>query len=173
MAFESDVPLDDLVDPGPSRPGLPPSIVVVRRGEGPPPLAEGSTPAEWPSIQRRHDCFHLQFHDLAVFTIDPAVAEIRWWPLGNAPPGWLPHLLLDHVCPRFVGLAGKLVLHACAAAPGGDGVGIVGASGAGKSTMAVALLRRGLRVLSDDALVLEFDGEEPKVLSTHRALRLW
>lgn len=65
---------------------------------------------------------------------------------------------------RLLGLAfgvllhqrGLLPLHATVVSIGGLGVGFVGHSGAGKSTMAAYLMRRGHRLLIDDVSALSF-----------------
>lgn len=50
---------------------------------------------------------------------------------------------------------GRLVLHATAVAIGGRALAILGEKGAGKSTLAAALTRRGHRLLSDDVVAIE------------------
>src|SRR6185369_17221085 len=50
---------------------------------------------------------------------------------------------------------GRLVLHATAVAIGGRALAILGEKGAGKSTLAAALTRRGYRLLSDDIVAIE------------------
>ena len=50
---------------------------------------------------------------------------------------------------------GLLVLHATAIAIGGRALAILGEKGAGKSTLAAALTRRGHRLLSDDVVAIE------------------
>ncbi len=58
------------------------------------------------------------------------------------------------IAPLILGVMGATIgmlpLHSACAVRGGDGLLIAGASGAGKSTMAVALAKAGLDLLSDD-----------------------
>lgn len=54
--------------------------------------------------------------------------------------------------------AEPLILQASAVAIGGRAVMIEGASGAGKSSLALALIDRGAQLIGDDGLVLEREG---------------
>lgn len=63
-------------------------------------------------------------------------------------------------------------LHGCAVDVGGRAVVMLGAPGAGKSTAAAALLRRGCRVLTDDIAAIELDGA-PRVHSGYSHVRLF
>jgi hypothetical protein len=56
-------------------------------------------------------------------------------------------------------LQGTLLLHGCAIDVGGEGVLVLGDSGAGKSTTAAAFVRQGLALLSDDVAALEPAGD--------------
>jgi hypothetical protein len=69
---------------------------------------------------------------------------------------------------------GRIVLHASAVQVGGSAVLFCGKSGAGKSTMAAALNKRGYAHVTDDVCCIEFDAEgRPMVLSDGRMLKLW
>ena len=66
------------------------------------------------------------------------------------------------------------VLHASAVVGPGGAVVVAGRSGAGKSTTAVELARRGHPILSDDKTVVQFDADgTPMVLSGYPTTRLW
>lgn len=54
--------------------------------------------------------------------------------------------------------SGRFGLHACALERGGAGLLLVGASGSGKTTTSLSLIRRGWRYLSDDAVLLRRSG---------------
>src|SRR6478752_10213357 len=81
-------------------------------------------------------------------------ARIACLPRDAGDPSWR-RFLLDTVL-WWTALANGLhVLHAGAVEPGGGGVvGILSASGGGKSTLTGELLARGARLFSDDVLVL-------------------
>lgn len=74
-------------------------------------------------------------------------AEVHW-----------ERYLTAQVLPLAAVMAGIEVLHAAAVVVDGRAVGIVGASGAGKSTTARALVEHGAELLTDDVLGLTRDG---------------
>ena len=69
-------------------------------------------------------------------------------------------------------LRGALPLHASAIRIGSDAVAIAGAAGAGKSTLAAALLRRGHRLVTDDICPVLGAEKLPLVLPTFPTLKL-
>jgi hypothetical protein len=88
----------------------------------------------------------------------------------------------EHVAPLVLGVAmglilhqrGRLVLHASAVALPPGGVAFVGWKGAGKSTMAGALVARGHSIIADDALPLDPDVDGPPMAWPGPApLKLW
>ncbi len=69
---------------------------------------------------------------------------------------------------------GRIVLHASAVQVGGSAVLFCGKSGAGKSTIAAVLNKRGYALVTDDVCCIDFDTEgRPVVLSDGRMLKLW
>ncbi|HEX8622890.1 MAG TPA: hypothetical protein VF718_13065 [Allosphingosinicella sp.] len=71
--------------------------------------------------------------------------------------------LLGVVCAVLLASAGTPLLHGAAMAFDGEAIGILGASGQGKSTLAAGLLKGGGRLLSEDLLVISKRGEEFEV----------
>jgi len=67
---------------------------------------------------------------------------------------------------------GRLVLHATAVAIGDRALAILGEKGAGKSTLAAALTRRGHRLLSDDVVVIEERDGRPVALAGTATLKI-
>jgi hypothetical protein len=65
-------------------------------------------------------------------------------------------ILAAQALPLAATLRGFEVLHAAGVVLGGEAVLLAGPPGAGKSSLAAALLRRGGRLLSDDAVALEW-----------------
>jgi hypothetical protein len=69
---------------------------------------------------------------------------------------------------------GALPLHGSALALGDEAILILGASGAGKSTTSAALMKRGLRLLSDDIAVIKLEeNERPMVYAGIPQQNLW
>ena len=74
--------------------------------------------------------------------------------LGSAVQRLLQEVTVDHV--QAATAAGHLVVHAAAVARGQSALLIPGASGAGKTTLTVELIRRhGFHLISDEAVVLD------------------
>jgi hypothetical protein len=71
--------------------------------------------------------------------------------------------LIGQVLPLAAVLQALELFHAAAVAIDGRAVGLVGASTAGKSSVAVQLVLRGAELLADDALALEADGDRLEV----------
>jgi hypothetical protein len=92
------------------------------------------------------------------FLISADARSIRCDPAQRDEPSWL-RFLLDTVL-WWTALANGLhVLHAGAVEIDGGVVGVLSASGGGKSTLAGALLLGGATLVSDDVLVLEAGDE--------------
>jgi hypothetical protein len=67
-------------------------------------------------------------------------------------------LLVPAVWSVFLAMRGQETLHACAVERGGQALAILGASGSGKSTAGMALLDRDWRLVTDDLLALDANG---------------
>jgi hypothetical protein len=85
--------------------------------------------------------------------------RLRGAPGGGGMDAW-QRLLVAQVLPFVAVLHGLEVLHASAVATGSGAVAFSGSSGSGKTSLALAMQRRGAMLLADDVLVLERDGEE-------------
>jgi hypothetical protein len=73
--------------------------------------------------------------------------------------GW-QRLLVAQVLPFAAALQGLEVLHAGAVVVEGEAVALTGASGSGKTSLTLALQRRGAELLADDVLAVERAEEE-------------
>lgn len=108
------------------------------------------------------------------FTLDEAGSHVEvGLPDGIDPECVLP-ALLGPVMGVVLRLRGTVCLHASAVVIDGLAVGLVGVSGAGKSTTAAALALRGHPVLTDDVLALDEHGALGfSVRPAYPRLRLW
>lgn len=79
----------------------------------------------------------------------------------------LPLHLLTHVVVHQLRLRGSYTLHAAAVSRGRGALVVVGDSGTGKSTLALALARQGWGLLSDDSVLLSAG---PEVLALRRGV---
>jgi hypothetical protein len=78
------------------------------------------------------------------------------------------------VWPLVLSGRGDFVLHASAVVlPDGSAIALAGAAGVGKSSLAVALARRGSRLLSDDCLLVERTGGCFHAIPSYPGVRLW
>lgn len=118
----------------------------------------------------------MVYDDGVAFTMDAAGTQVE----VGLPDGFddLPSLLpalLGPVLGVVLRLRGTVCLHASAVVIGGRAVGLVGVSGAGKSTTAAALALRGHPVLTDDVLALDDHGAAGgfAVRPAYPRLRLW
>jgi len=111
----------------------------------------------WKAAGSRY--LRLAYFDGTQFWLDREGREV-WatWP-GNLALEDTATYLLGPVLGILLRLRGVTCLHASAVAFGENAVAFVGSEGAGKSTTAAALARRGHAVLSDDVVALaERDG---------------
>jgi hypothetical protein len=143
---------------------------------------------------------HVAIHTRNVDTVAPASSTALWNPIRTGwryctasaqfditDGGWritvghlhdvneaeLERLLVDHVLPRALVVSGHTMLHATAIELDGCGVAFVGASGAGKSTMAMSFVGAGSRLLADDALMIERHEHRAHIIATQHIGRLW
>lgn len=124
-------------------------------------LTEGGEPALhiWKAADDSY--LRLAYSDGTQFWIDrPRQNVWTTWP-GNLSSENTISYLLGPVLGLLLRLRGITCLHASAVAFGGWSVVFVGPEGAGKSTTAAALARRGHPVLSDDIVALSMRSRAP------------
>jgi hypothetical protein len=115
----------------------------------------------------------LEYSDGAEFWLDPDGTQV--WSV------WPESLTIEDTATYFLGpvlglvlrLRGVTCLHASAIAFDGRAAAFVGAEGAGKSTTAAALARKGFVVVSDDIVALEERGGGFLVKPAYPYLCLW
>jgi hypothetical protein len=124
-------------------------------------LTEGGEPALhiWKAVDDSY--FRLAYSDGTQFWIDRGRQTV-WttWPEDLSRENTISYLL-GPVLGLLLRLRGITCLHASAVAFGGWSVVFVGSEGAGKSTTAAALARRGHAVLSDDIVALSMRPRVP------------
>lgn len=98
--------------------------------------------------------------------------EVEVHPVPGLPAPTLRHLILDQVLPRIAFHLGGCVLHAGGAVLEGRAVVVLGASGAGKSSLVAACLQAGAQVLGDDTLLLDVASPETVVRTWYPGLRI-
>jgi hypothetical protein len=108
--------------------------------------------------------FHIESHPESGFLIwgpaygahvlAPDGSRLRCHPEGLPDPAW-QRLLISQVLPFAALLHGLEVFHASAVVLDGEVVALLGPSRSGKSSLALALCRRGAGFMADDVLALE------------------
>lgn len=92
------------------------------------------------------------------FLVTANGSRVLWRRLAEVPDEVLFTYLLNQVLSECLVARGVEPFHASGIVVDGAAIAILGDSGYGKSTLAAALMGRGCRLLSDDALVLKFSG---------------
>jgi HPr Serine kinase C-terminal domain len=115
----------------------------------------------------------LEYADGTKFWLD-RIGRAVWaiWPDTSSREDTATYLL-GPVLGFLLRLRGVTCLHASAVAIGNTAVALVGAEGAGKSTTAAALARRGHAVVSDDIVALEERHGDYFVFPAYPYLSLW
>jgi hypothetical protein len=116
----------------------------------------------------------MEYSDGAQFWLDRRGTRV--WAIWNQPllPEDVATYVLGPVFGLLMRLRGMVCLHASSVACDGDcAIALVGSEGAGKSTTAAALARRGHAVVSDDIVALVEAGNRFLVLPAYPYLSLW
>jgi hypothetical protein len=124
------------------------------------------------SFARTADGYCLRFHRGGDFQIVPLTHTIACIAPPEVADRTIRHLLLNQVVP-LLATRRRLVLHASAIRRPAGVTGLVGPGGAGKSTLAAALCRRGARLVTDDALMLSRQRDGFTAIPTYGEIRLW
>jgi hypothetical protein len=121
-------------------------------------------------LERTPDRFRLSFDDTGTFDVARDGSSIAWLPAPNAKAAVVRADVLGRVLAVALHAAGDLCLHASAAAIGGRAVAFVEPRGYGKSTLTMALVAAGARLVADDTLRLTVN--RPHVALAVPSLRL-
>jgi hypothetical protein len=163
---------------GPAIPGLIVADRVQPMPEVPDPLAPGVEAC----YDARGDLFayclagngtlRVDLPDLASFSYDRGASHVR----ATAHRPLSPEFILDtyHHCvlPLILPALGTEVLHASAIVGAAGVAAFCGTSGTGKSTIAIALARRGYPIWADDAVAVDTAEPEPRAIPLPFTVRL-
>lgn len=114
----------------------------------------------------------VELPDLASFSYERGASHVRAIPHRPLSPAFILDTYHHCVLPLILPALGTEVLHASAVV-GAEGVAaFCGVSGTGKSTIAVALARRGYAIWADDAVAVETAEPEPTAIPLPFTVRL-
>lgn len=163
---------------GPAIPGLIVADRVQPLSELPDPLALG--------VEVCHDArgdllaycragngaLRVDVPDLASFSYERGASHVRAMPHRPLSPGFILDTYHHCVLPLILPALGTEVLHASAVAGIAGVTALCGASETGKSTIAVALARRGYAIWADDAVAVDTAAAEPAAIPLPFTVRL-
>jgi hypothetical protein len=124
------------------------------------------------AIVRDPSGYVARFPLLCEFRISADLRAIDVQASPSADPELLAALLLGNVLAFMLGVAGETVLHASAVEAGGKAIAILGAPGAGKSTLAAHLCLAGARLVTDDTMRIGLDDSSAHCFQGTHRLRL-
>jgi hypothetical protein len=178
IALDSDITLPEL----PVIDEKMPVISVTRRAEKGLNDDQVTWFHHWPdksgeiSISGGHleEKYLLRFPGLVDFVVYLENRSIVYIPEDGIPESTIRHLLLDQVIPRVLCQMGNLVLHASAIRlRDGTGIGFLGDSGWGKSTLAASFTGKGAKLITDDCLLLDFSKSGLTGIANYYGARLY
>ncbi len=110
--------------------------------------------------------------DLASFSYERGAANVRAIPYRPLSPAFILDTYHHCVLPLILPALGTEVLHASAVLGAAGVAAFCGPSGTGKSTLAVALARRGYGMWADDAVAVDTAEPEPAAVPLPFTVRL-
>ena len=128
--------------------------------------------SRWASFAHHNDQLLVHFARTASFAIDERRRVVAWHPRGRAGTNAIRPVVLNQLIPLLLG-AERLVVHASAVHTAHGAVVFAGAPGMGKSTIAAALAIRGWPLISDDAVIVDQQGDVPRAVLSQPESRLW
>ncbi len=166
----SALPIPELI-PWPRSDERPPDI-VVEEGPVPEALDRSVTPGRYLMVDPAAGTILLRIADRMRFLVRDGHRVTVDRMGGEEPDSWRLFFLgtvLGFLCHQ----RGVFPLHAATVQVDDRTVAIAGTQGAGKSTLAHALTRRGHRLLSDDVTVIRGDADRVEILPAFPRLKLW
>ncbi|AFY57883.1 serine kinase of the HPr protein, regulates carbohydrate metabolism [Rivularia sp. PCC 7116] len=173
LTLQSNRPIPGLI---PAQANAPVDVWVDLIGESQPSSAEVESISSGIKVISRDDGNYLNLwfrgEGQLDFEINPQGDRI-WATWTYSVLEQVSALLLGQVLGCTLRLRGTLCLHACVVRIGQQAIAIVGQSGAGKSTTAAALVKRGYSILSDDIAAINYSARDWLVQPGYPRLRLW
>jgi hypothetical protein len=167
LSVSSEYELTDLETIAPL--GRPDVRIIL--GETPPELA-GATVCR-PHLQIAPQSLLLKVRVAGHFWVRDGRAII-FNPLPDAPPETVRLFLLGSAFGALLHQRGILPIHGSALGYGGEAFILTGVTGAGKSTLAAALVRKGCKLLTDDVAAVTFDSAgTPWAQPAYPQQKLW
>lgn len=117
--------------------------------------------------------FRLTFDDTGSFDIAPDGARIHWWRPAGVSLDDARSDLTGRVLAAALHAAETMCLHGSAVVADGTAVAFLAPKFHGKSTTALALVRAGARLLTDDTLPVSREGDVVVARPGLHATRLW
>jgi hypothetical protein len=125
-----------------------------------------------PAAQIGDDVVRVVIPGVATYLVEGGRRIVIETDLPTTAPG-IRVFLLGTVLAVISFQRSRLPLHASVLDVDGRALVLAGDSGAGKSTMAAALVARGFRILSDDLCLLDTGPSGPMIQPAYPRLRLW
>lgn len=124
------------------------------------------------------DSYSLRFPEIADFQIEIQSNErlnatLNCFPCDGVPDFTIHHIVLDQVIPLVLSYFGRVLLHMAVVKVGDAGIGFLGKSGQGKSTMTAEFSRHGHVAVSDDTVLLHCEDGNYSAISNYPGVRLW
>lgn len=163
---------------GPAIPGLIVADCVQPMSELLDPLAAGvevchDASGDLLAFCRAEDgALRVDLPDLASFSYERGASHVRAIPHRPLSPGFILDTYHHCVLPLILPALGTEVLHASAVVGVAGVAALCGVSGTGKSTIAVALARRGYAIWADDAVAVDMAEPEPTAIPLPFTVRL-
>lgn len=142
-----------------------PSVAFVQLSRGEPEdfsgprAAAGPTPdGEWGQVAVLADrSLYMRWDDWLEFTVSADGRQIIYNPLCPGPPHSFEAYIANFAVSAAMVQQGEEPLHATVIDVQGSGIGLLGPSGTGKSTLAGHLIAQGGRLVTDDLLRITLD----------------
>jgi hypothetical protein len=156
-----------------------PSWEVVRSEQAPPrlPLQQLGEDEAGSGIGirlfRAPDRLRLEYDRIGSYDISLDGARVTWYPGEHDCLDCARQSVLGRVLAACMYLQGVPCLHGSAVELDGVGIGFLAAKGAGKSTLAAALVAAGARLITDDMLPVLQRGSRAAAAPGVQRLRLW
>ena len=120
----------------------------------------------------RNGTLRVDLPDLASFAYDRGAGHVTAIPRRPLSPGLILDIYHHCVLPLILPALGTEVLHASAVVGEAGVAALCGVSGTGKSTIAVALARRGYAIWADDAVAVDMGEPQPWAIPLPFTVRL-